>query len=88
MAERRSTAGPMALAPKHEGARDFRVLPMPAIDITWRDRVFLNTENGLGFYAADAIGTLRTVTVQSQRRLQAHWFRRWRNMYFHLHLVF
>jgi len=40
-----------AVAPKYEGARGFRVLPVPAVDITWNNRVFLNTENGLGFYA-------------------------------------
>lgn len=60
----------VAVAPKYEGARDFRVLPMPAIGITWRDRVFLNTENGLGFYAlkSDAFTLGASVTYGWGRR--------------------
>jgi outer membrane scaffolding protein for murein synthesis (MipA/OmpV family) len=43
-------AGAM-LAPRYEGSDRFTVMPLPVIDIVWRDRVFLNSFNGLGIYA-------------------------------------
>ena len=43
-------AGAM-LAPRYEGSDRFTVMPLPVIDIVWRDRVFLNSFNGFGIYA-------------------------------------
>ncbi len=37
--------------PKYEGAKKMRAMPLPLIDVTWRDRVYLNPVNGLGVYA-------------------------------------
>lgn len=36
--------------PEYEGADELAPLPIPLVDITWRDTVFLNTRNGLGTY--------------------------------------
>lgn len=39
------------VVPRYEGSDRVRVWPLPVIDVTWRDRLFLSTRNGLGFYA-------------------------------------
>lgn len=39
------------VVPRYEGSDRVRVWPLPVIDVTWRDRLFLHTRNGLGFYA-------------------------------------
>lgn len=42
--------------PEFNGANEFEVIPVPLVDITWRERLFLNTENGAGvwlFYNED-----------------------------------
>lgn len=43
-------AGGLAL-PSFEGSRDYTGYPVPLLDITWRNRAFLNLEHGLGIYA-------------------------------------
>jgi MipA family protein len=46
--------GPGAVVvPEYEGGRDLRVLPVPAIDVSWRNRIFLNNNDGLGVYAVN-----------------------------------
>lgn len=37
--------------PEYPGGKDYELSPVPDLDITWRNRVFLNVQNGLGFYA-------------------------------------
>lgn len=37
--------------PEYPGAKSYEVTPVPAIDITYRNTVFLNSRNGLGAYA-------------------------------------
>jgi MipA family protein len=39
-----------AIQPRFEGSADFRAFPLPFVDVTYNDQVFLSTENGLGFY--------------------------------------
>lgn len=34
--------------PEYEGSDDFEVAPLPLFDISWRDRLFLNSREGLG----------------------------------------
>ncbi|HYC02132.1 MAG TPA: MipA/OmpV family protein [Azospirillaceae bacterium] len=36
------------VGPEYPGAKDYRVLPVPSLEVTWRDRVFLNARDGLG----------------------------------------
>jgi outer membrane scaffolding protein for murein synthesis (MipA/OmpV family) len=43
-------AGAM-LAPRYEGSDRLTVMPLPVIEVVWRDRVFLSSFNGLGIYA-------------------------------------
>ncbi len=38
------------VVPKYEGAKKLKAMPMPLIDVTWRDRVYLNPVNGAGVY--------------------------------------
>lgn len=40
----------IGLMPKYEGAKKYRAMPLPLIDLTWRDRVYLNPVNGAGVY--------------------------------------
>ncbi|MEX2642418.1 MAG: MipA/OmpV family protein [Acetobacterales bacterium] len=40
--------GGVILRPEYEGGSDFEAAPLPWVDVTWRNRVFLHTENGLG----------------------------------------
>ncbi len=37
--------------PEYEGGDELAPSPIPLVDITWKDRVFLNTRQGLGAYA-------------------------------------
>lgn len=39
------------VAPEYDGSDEFTVYPIPYFSITWKDRVFLNLERGLGVYA-------------------------------------
>lgn len=39
------------MAPEYEGSDEFTVHPIPYFSISWKDRVFLNLERGLGVYA-------------------------------------
>ena len=39
------------VAPEYEGADSFDVSPGPYVSVTWRNRIFLNTAQGLGVYA-------------------------------------
>lgn len=39
------------VAPEYPGADTYKVSPVPAIDVTYRNTVFLNSRNGLGAYA-------------------------------------
>lgn len=43
-------AGPL-VAPDYEGSDEFTVFPIPLVSISWKDRIFLNLEHGLGVYA-------------------------------------
>ncbi|MCA3263562.1 MAG: MipA/OmpV family protein [Telmatospirillum sp.] len=45
-----------AYAPAYEGADKYKVMPLPLIDVVWRDRVFLSTLNGLGAWAYRSAG--------------------------------
>ncbi len=36
------------ISPDYEGSDDFRVMGVPFLDVTWRNRVFLNFQQGLG----------------------------------------
>lgn len=38
----------IGVAPRFEGAKNFSLQPLPYIDASWRDRVFLSTDDGLG----------------------------------------
>jgi MipA family protein len=37
--------------PKYEGSDDYKLTPLPMVDLTWHDRFFLSTREGLGAYA-------------------------------------
>lgn len=37
--------------PEYEGGDELEPSPIPLVDITWKDRLFLNTRQGLGAYA-------------------------------------
>jgi len=41
------------VVPKYEGAKNFKAMPLPLIDVTWKDRVYLNPVNGAGVYVVD-----------------------------------
>ncbi len=41
----------VGVAPRYLGAREYRVVPVPDVDITYRGTVFLNGRDGLGVYA-------------------------------------
>jgi|AGTN01.3.fsa_nt_gi Outer membrane protein V len=41
----------VAFKPEYPGSKDYEASPLPRIDITWKDRVFLNETKGLGVYA-------------------------------------
>ncbi len=43
--------GGALVAPEYEGGDELTVYPIPYFSITWKDRVFLNLERGLGVYA-------------------------------------
>lgn len=36
------------LAPEYEGGDQYDIVPVPLVDVSWRDRVFLQTRRGLG----------------------------------------
>lgn len=38
----------IGVTPRFEGAKSYGLQPLPYLDITWHDRVFLSTEDGLG----------------------------------------
>ena len=40
--------GGLFVMPQHEGSDKYRVLPLPYIDIVWRDTLFFNVKKGLG----------------------------------------
>lgn len=46
-----STGALVGYAPAYEGADKYKVMALPLIDVTWRERVFLSTMNGLGAWA-------------------------------------
>lgn len=48
--------GGLALAPIFEGSRRMSLQVVPMADLTWKDRVFLNNDNGLGVWALRANG--------------------------------
>jgi outer membrane scaffolding protein for murein synthesis (MipA/OmpV family) len=37
--------------PEYPGSDEMKIMPIPDFDVTWRNRVFLNMQNGLGVYA-------------------------------------
>jgi MipA family protein len=37
--------------PKYVGSDDYKVTPLPMVDLTWHDRLFLSSREGLGAYA-------------------------------------
>lgn len=39
--------------PEYPGADEYGVSPLPFLDVTWRDRVFLRSEQGLGGYVVN-----------------------------------
>lgn len=39
--------------PEYPGASDYSVSPLPYVDVTWRDRLFLRSERGLGGYVVN-----------------------------------
>lgn len=43
--------GGLAVLPDYEGSEDYEFLPLPLIDLTWNDRLFLNVRRGIGVYA-------------------------------------
>jgi len=50
----RVNAGPaVAVAPQYPGSRGELTLPLPLVDITYRQCLFLNTNRGLGVYFVD-----------------------------------
>ncbi|MCZ8309311.1 MAG: MipA/OmpV family protein [Magnetospirillum sp.] len=51
-----TTGALVGYAPAYEGADKYKVMPLPLIDVVWRDRVFLSTMNGLGAWAYRADG--------------------------------
>jgi outer membrane protein len=46
-----SLGGGALVAPEYPGADSYKASPVPAIDITYRNTIFLNSRNGLGAYA-------------------------------------
>ena len=36
--------------PEFNGSKTLEIIPIPVLDITWRNRIFLNTQNGLGLW--------------------------------------
>lgn len=54
-----------ALVPEYEGADDLEVKPIPVIDITWNNRVFFNSENGLGVYVLKTETAFLAASVSS-----------------------
>jgi MipA family protein len=46
-----STGVIVGLGPAYEGSEKYKATPLPLIDIVWKDRVFLSTQNGLGAWA-------------------------------------
>lgn len=42
--------GGVALRPAYEGSEEFKASPAPLVDITWKNRVFLSGQHGLGAY--------------------------------------
>lgn len=46
------TIGAGALVvPEYEGSKDLRIFPLPLVDVTWRERIFVNPTDGIGVYA-------------------------------------
>ena len=39
-------------APDYEGSNDYEVSPVPVIEVSWRDRVWLTTTDGVGLFAS------------------------------------
>jgi len=37
--------------PEYPGSDEMKITPIPDFDVTWRNRVFLNMQNGIGVYA-------------------------------------
>jgi len=46
-----TTGALVGFAPAYEGSDKYKVMPLPLIDVVWRERVFLSTMNGLGAWA-------------------------------------
>ncbi len=40
----------IGVMPKYEGAKKLKAMPLPLIDVTWRDRAYFNPVNGAGVY--------------------------------------
>ena len=43
------------MSPEYEGSDDYDISGFPIVDITWRDRVFLNGRDGLGVKVIDSL---------------------------------
>lgn len=39
-------------APDYEGSDDYEVSPVPVVEVSWRDRVWLTTTDGVGLFAS------------------------------------
>lgn len=46
-----SLGGGALYAPDYEGSNDYKVSPIPVMELSWRDRVRLTTKGGLGVFA-------------------------------------
>jgi MipA family protein len=51
-----TTGALVGVRPAYEGADKYKVMALPLIDVIWRDRVFLSTQNGIGAWAYRANG--------------------------------
>lgn len=58
-----------AFGPAYQGSDEMDVTPFPFIDITWRDRLFLNNSHGFGVFLLnpDDVGALGGSTVEKVR---------------------
>jgi MipA family protein len=39
-------------APDYEGSNDYEVVPLPVVELSWRDRIWLTTKGGPGIFAS------------------------------------
>jgi outer membrane scaffolding protein for murein synthesis (MipA/OmpV family) len=48
------SVGPgVIVTPQYPGAADYQILPIPALDVSYRDRLFFTARRGLGAYAVN-----------------------------------